>query len=255
MLDPRVDQPAHRRGVGRMLTALIVDDEKPSRDELRALLLDHPDVEVLDECANALEGIAAIHRCRPDVVFLDIQMPRVSGLEMVGMIEASALPHIVFVTAYDAHALKAFEEHAADYLLKPIDPLRLARTLDWLRAGAHTAATGKSSMTATLRHIPCLGLNRIVLMDLADIEYVHSELSGVHVVSSQRMGLTELTLKTLLERTPLLRCHRQFLVNVDHIAEIELLANGSAEIVTRSARRVPVSRRFLRELKERLLIG
>ena len=97
-----------------MLTAVIIDDETPSRDELRALLSAAPDVEIVGECSNAIEGLSAIHRQRPDVVFLDIQMPRVSGLEMVAMIEASALPHIVFVTAYDEHALKAFEEHAAD---------------------------------------------------------------------------------------------------------------------------------------------
>ncbi|MBP8162093.1 MAG: response regulator, partial [Propionivibrio sp.] len=118
-----------------MLTALIIDDEAPSREELKALLAEAADIEIVGECTNAIEGLSAIHRLRPDVVFLDIQMPRVSGLEMVGMIEPSALPHIVFVTAYDEHALKAFEEHAADYLLKPIDPQRLDKTLDWLRSG------------------------------------------------------------------------------------------------------------------------
>ena len=238
-----------------MLTALIIDDETPSREELKALLAVHADFEVLGECSNALEGIAAIHRLRPDVVFLDIQMPRVSGLEMVGMIEATALPHIVFVTAFEEHALKAFEEHAADYLLKPVDPLRLAKTLDWLRAGGRASPSAYAPLVPALRHIPCIGLNRIFLLDLADIEYVHTDLSGVRVVSDKRQGLTELTLKILQERTPLLRCHRQYLVNIDHVAEIELLDNGSAEIITRSARRVPVSRRYLRELKDRLLIG
>lgn len=238
-----------------MLTALIIDDEAPSRDELKALLAAHADVEVLGECANAIEGIAAIHRLRPDVVFLDIQMPRVSGLEMVGMIEAAALPHIVFVTAFDEHALKAFEEHAADYLLKPIDPQRLAKTLGWLRAGARPSAPAYAPLIPALRHIPCMGLNRIFLLALDEIEFVHTELAGVQVVAGQRQGITELTLKILQERTPLLRCHRQYLVNIDHVAEIELLDNGSAEIVTRSARRVPVSRRYLRELKDRLLIG
>src|ERR1017187_4115211 len=98
-----------------MLSALIIDDEAPSREELKALLAAANDVEIVGECANAIEGLSAIHRLRPDVVFLDIQMPRLSGLEMVGMIEPSALPHIVFVTAFDEHALKAFEEHAVDY--------------------------------------------------------------------------------------------------------------------------------------------
>jgi two-component system LytT family response regulator len=238
-----------------MLSALIIDDEAPSRDELKALLAAHADIEVLGECSNAIEGIAAIHRLRPDVVFLDIQMPRVSGLEMVGMIEAAALPHIVFVTAFDEHALKAFEEHAADYLLKPIDPQRLAKTLDWLRSGARPSQPAYAPLVPALRHVPCMGLNRILLLGLDEIEFVHTELAGVRVVADKRQGMTELTLKILQERTPLLRCHRQYLVNIDHVAEIELLDNGSAEIVTRSARRVPVSRRYLRELKDRLLIG
>ena len=112
-----------------MMTALIVDDEAPSRDELRALLSTAPDVEIVGECANAIEGLAAIHRLKPDVVFLDIQMPRISGLEMVSMLDPEQIPAIVFVTAYDEFALKAFEENAFDYLLKPIEPARLEKTL------------------------------------------------------------------------------------------------------------------------------
>ena len=147
-----------------MLNALIIDDEAPSREELRALLSTRPDIEVLDECANAIEGLAAIHRLRPDVVFLDIQMPRVSGLEMVSMIAPEAMPRIVFVTAYDEHALRAFEEHAADYLLKPIDPQRLARTLDWLHSDSPAQAGKIAAIASPLQQIPCLALNRILLL-------------------------------------------------------------------------------------------
>jgi len=237
-----------------MLSALIIDDEAPSREELKALLAAAVDVEVVGECANAIEGLAAIHRLRPDVVFLDIQMPRVSGLEMVGMIEPAALPHIVFVTAYDEHALKAFEEHAADYLLKPIDPQRLARTLDWLRTGARPYARAFPGSSEQLRQIPCIGRNRIFLLGLDDVEFVHTDISGVQVVAINRQGMTELTLKILQERTSLIRCHRQYLVNLNQVAEIEWLDNGAVEIVTHSGKRVPVSRRHLREIKDKLLI-
>ena len=238
-----------------MLSVLIIDDEAPSRDELKALLAEAPDVEVLGECANAIEGLSAIHRLRPDVVFLDIQMPRVSGLEMVGMIEPSALPHIVFVTAYDEHALKAFEEHAADYLLKPIDPLRLAKTLDWLRTGARPSSKAFPGADSALQQIPCIARNRILLIPINEVEYVHTDLCGVQVVAGSRQGVTELTLKLLQERSRLMRCHRQYLVNPEQIAEIELLENGAAEIITHSGRRVPVSRRHLREIKDKLLIA
>ena len=181
-----------------MLSALIIDDEAPSREELRALLSAEPDVEVLGECSNAIEGLAAIHRLRPQVVFLDIQMPRLSGLEMAGMIDPAAEP---------------------------------------------------------LRQIPCIGRSKIFLLGLAEVEYVYTDVAGVQVVGPERQGTTELTLKILQERTPLLRCHRQYLVNTDQIAEIGLLDNGAAEIVTRSGKRLPVSRRYLREMKDRLLIG
>ena len=238
-----------------MLTALIVDDEPPSREELRALLAQAPDVEVIGECANAIEGLSAIHRLRPDVVFLDIQMPRVNGIEMVGMIEASALPRIVFVTAYDEHALKAFEEHATDYLLKPIDPQRLERTLNWLRSIAPTPGRAPSGNNGVLQQIPCLARNRIQLIPLDEVDYVHTDMSGIRVVASDREGMTDLTLKLLQERTTLMRCHRQYLVNPSRIAEIELLENGAAEIVMRNGLRIPVSRRHLREVKDKLLIA
>ncbi len=239
-----------------MLNALIIDDEQPSRDELKALLLDAPGIEVIGECSNAVEGLTAIHRLRPDVVFLDIQMPRLSGLEMVGMIDPAALPLIVFITAYDEHALKAFEEHATDYLLKPIDPQRLAKTLDWLRSGGRpTAASRFSGVTETLRHIPCSARNKIYLIPLDEVEYIHTDITGVQVVAGSRQGITELTLKILQERTPFIRCHRQYLVNLNQIAEIELLDNGAAEIKTLSGNRIPVSRRHLREVKDKLHIA
>ncbi len=237
-----------------MLTALIIDDEAPSRDELKALLESAADIDILGECANAIEGLAAIHRLRPDVVFLDIQMPRISGLEMVGMIDPAAMPRIVFVTAYDEHALKAFEEHATDYLLKPIDPQRLARTLDWLREGKPQACRLPVSDTV-IRQIPCLARNRILLIPLDEVDYVHTDNCGTRVVAADRQGNTDLTLKLLQERTPLLRCHRQYLVNPARIAEIELHDNGGGEILMRNGLRVPVSRRHLREIKDQLFIA
>jgi two-component system, LytTR family, response regulator len=237
-----------------MLTVLIIDDETPSREELKALLASTPDVEIVGECTNAIEGLSAIHRLRPDVVFLDIQMPRVSGLEMVGMIEPSALPHIVFVTAYDEHALKAFEEHAADYLLKPIDPERLSKTLDWLRSGARPVAKAFPGSGDRLTCIPCSARNKIFLIGVDEVEFVHTELCGVQVIATNKKGITDLTLKLLQERTPFIRCHRQYLVNPGKIDEIELLENGAAEITTLSGNKLPVSRRHLRELKDRLLI-
>lgn len=131
-----------------MLRVLIVDDEPLARENLRVLLQEQSDIEVVGECANAIEGIGAVHKLRPDVLFLDIQMPRISGLEMVGMLDPEHRPYIVFLTAFDEYAVKAFEEHAFDYLLKPIEEKRLEKTLTRLRRAyraGRDAAAGASA--------------------------------------------------------------------------------------------------------------
>lgn len=237
-----------------MLSVLIIDDEAPARDELRSLLQNEADIVILGEAANAIEGVAAINRLHPDAVFLDIQMPRVSGLEMLSMLDKTSMPRVVFVTAYDEYALSAFEEHATDYLLKPVDPQRLAKTLEWLRSGQAQPMHANLTPPAQIRQIPCYSRNKIILIRLQDVEYIHSEVTGVEVVCADQTGLTELTLKTLEEKTPLLRCHRQYLVNPEQIAEIVMQESDVAEIVTRSGKKIPVSRRNLRELKDQLHI-
>lgn len=237
------------------MKVLIVDDEQLARDELRCLLEEAEDVEILGECANAIEAIAAINRLAPEVVFLDIQMPRVTGLEMLSMLDPERMPRIVFLTAHDAYAVQAFEAHAFDYLLKPTDPDRLEKTLQRLRrdrAPQNMSVLGSE----TLRQIPCAGQNRIYLVKVEDVEYVAAKLAGIIVVGADgQERMTELALRTLEEKTPLLRCHRQYLVNPERIREIRFGENGAADILTSGGHTVPVSRRFLSVLKDRLGIG
>ncbi|WP_028534585.1 two-component system response regulator BtsR [Paludibacterium yongneupense] len=236
-----------------MMRVLIVDDEPFARSELKSLLATSDDIEIIGECANAIEAIAAIHRQNPDVVFLDIQMPRISGLEMLAMLDPAQIPHIVFLTAYDEYAVQAFEEHAFDYLLKPADPQRLEKTLQRLRRTQQPRPLDALTDAAPLSFIPCYGVNRIYLMKLDEVEYVASRASGVGVFGSDQVErVTELTLRTLEEKTPLLRCHRQYLVNLALVREIRLSENGLADIITRSEQTVPVSRRYLKPLKEKL---
>ena len=169
------------------------------------------------------------------------------------MLDHERMPYIVFLTAYDEYAVRAFDENAFDYLLKPTDPDRLARTIARLRLERTPQDLQPLERAAPLRHVPCSGANRITLIRLEDIEYATSRLSGVYVTGADgEERFTELTLRTLEERTALLRCHRQFLVNPDAIGEIRFIDNGLAEIVTRGGRKVPVSRRYLREIKDRL---
>ncbi|UIM98234.1 two-component system response regulator BtsR [Yersinia ruckeri] len=235
-----------------MLRAIIVDDEQPAREDLRERLSEEQDIEVIAECSNAIEAIPAIQRLQPDVIFLDIQMPRINGLELASMLNPENMPHIVFVTAYDEYAIRAFEEHAFDYLLKPLDQQRLAKTLTRLRRGLNVNNNLHKITEPMLRHIPCSGHNRIFLLKIEEVEYLSSELSGVHVVGVIQSGYTQLSLKTLEEKTPFIRCHRQYMVNTEQLREIQLLDNGSAEVVTHTGKHIPVSRRYLKTLKEKL---
>ncbi|CCP01807.1 Sensory transduction protein lytT [Erwinia amylovora Ea644] len=235
-----------------MFSVLIVDDEPLARDNLRILLQDQSDIRIVGECANAIEATGAVHRLRPDVLFLDIQMPRISGLEMVSMLDPAHRPWIVFLTAFDEFAVQAFEEHAFDYLLKPVEPSRLAKTLARLRADRHGQNVPVlPDSQRPLRLIPCSGHRRIILLSLEEVAFVSSRLSGVYATSLDGTEcFTELTLRTLESRTSLLRCHRQFLVNMAHVREIRLDESGQRALLLRGGHTVPVSRRYLKSLKE-----
>lgn len=236
-----------------MMRALIVDDEPHARAELRALLEETGRVEVAGECANAIEALAAIRRDAPEVLFLDVQMPVVNGFELLGMLDPGSAPAVVFVTAHDHFALRAFEESAADYLLKPVSRERLRKTVE--RLLAQPRQRPPTPAPPPLTRVPCLAGKGVKLVPLGEIELVRSGAAGVHVVTAQGELLTELTLKVLEERGGLLRCHKQHLVNVDRIDEIRP-GDGdegrAAVIRTRAGHEVPVSRRHLTQVRERL---
>ncbi|ELI5732536.1 two-component system response regulator BtsR [Vibrio fluvialis] len=235
-----------------MLSALVIDDELFAREELTELLEESGEIEVIGEANNAIEGLKKINQLKPEVVFLDIQMPQITGIELLGMLDPDTMPKVVFVTAYDQYALQAFEDNAFDYLLKPIDPTRLEKTIQRLVRSMSKPQDYSVLTPSNLDQVPCIGLNRIVIVPTIDVEFAFSDISGVHVQTHQQRATSQLTLKILEEKTPLVRCHRQYLVNTKAIKEIKLLENGLAEIITRSGHQVPVSRRYLKELKEKL---
>jgi two-component system LytT family response regulator len=232
---------------------VVVDDEAPAREELTALLAETGEVAIVAQAANAVEALAAIRRERPDVLFLDVQMPVVSGLELLAMIEDEVMPEVVFVTAHDEFALRAFEENAVDYLLKPVSPERLGRTLERLRSRGPAGARPAFASTAIAR-VPCRGARAIKLVPIAEIELARSTLSGVYVVCAHGEYATDLTLQVLEARAGLLRCHKQFLVNAGAVDEVTLgdATAGGATLRTRSGQLVPVSRRHLPRVRETL---
>ncbi|WP_306599456.1 two-component system response regulator BtsR [Geothrix sp. 21YS21S-2] len=235
-----------------MLRAVLVDDELHAREELEALLAETGEVTVVGTCPGAMQGLRTLRETRPDVLFLDISMPGVDGMQMLSMIEPELMPCVIFVTAYDEYALKAFDRNAIDYLLKPVEPARLAQALErakrFLGEGRRPAPAGPP-----IDRIPCIAGPNIKLVDTAEVESVRSSEAGVYVVTPRGEFLTELTLTVLEAKgANLVRCHKQYLVNLACIDEIDRRDPAAAFIRTRTGRTVPVSRRFLAPLKERL---
>ncbi len=236
-----------------MMRTLIVDDESHAREELAALLQETGEFVVTGKCANALDAMKAIKKERPDVVFLDIQMPVIDGFEFLGMIEEEIMPQVVFVTAYDSYAIKAFDENAIDYLLKPVEKERLTKTIHKLRKNINDGNRPTFYYSdAEIKRVPCIMCNRIKLINVSDIEYVRSSQSGIYVVCSAGEFYTELTLKLFETRTNLFRCHKQYLINLNHVDEIIFHESSQAEIKMKTSKWVPVSRRYLRILKEKM---
>lgn len=235
-----------------MLNALVIDDEILAREELIAQLNDNGCVEVIGQAGNAIDGLKMVHRLKPDILFLDIQMPQISGMELLAMLDPDNMPYVVFVTAYDQYAIQAFEENAFDYLLKPIDQQRLNKTIGRIERSEQKEQDISNLVASQLEQIPCVGLNRIILIPTHEVEFACSELTGVLVQTKHNKATSQLSLKLLEEKTPLIRCHRQYLINPKAIREIKLLENGLAEVITCAEHSVPVSRRYLKPLKEAL---
>lgn len=231
-----------------MINCLIVDDELFAREELAELLSEYDDIHVIEQCGNAIEAIQAISKQKPDLVFLDIQMPRITGMELVAMLDSETMPRIVFVTAYDEFAIKAFDNHAFDYLLKPIDEQRLKVTIERLRQDISPQSL-KEIAPESISHLPCYTGTKLKVMPVDTVEFVYSDVGGVHVAGTNETVHTQMTLKSLEEKTTLVRCHRQYLIAPKAIAEIEILDAG-AEVTTLSGKKVPVSRRYLKPLKQ-----
>lgn len=236
-----------------MMRALIIDDELHAREEMVALLEEAGSVDVVGTSGNAIDALKAINRLKPDILFLDIQMPVIDGFELLNMIAPEIMPHVVFVTAYDHYSLKAFEEKTLDYLVKPVEKKRLEKTIKKLYQ--YSKASSKPAIEVTeLTRIPCLLSNRVKLIPIEDVDYISTTAAGVHVTNQEGEFFTELTLKLLEERTPLIRCHKQFLINIAKIGEIVLMEGGRATIETQNKHEVPISRRYLKEVKKKLMI-
>jgi two-component system LytT family response regulator len=257
------------------LRAVIVDDERPARELLREYLGREAGVEVVAECANGFEAVKVIGEQRPDLVFLDIQMPKLDGFEVLELIDPG--PEVVFVTAYDEYALKAFEVHAVDYLLKPFARERLSEALALARtrraagggamSGSGAAATGASPVTpghlAAAARRPGQFVERLLIKDGAQVHVIPAERLDYleaqdDYVAIHSGGKTHLKAGTLAEMSAgldpdrFVRIHRSFVLNVERLSRLELYAKDSRMALLADGRELPVSRAGYTRLKELL---
>ena len=242
----------------RPLGVVIVDDEELARSLVAELLSAHPDVAVLASCANGFEAVKAVAEKKPDVLFLDVQMPRLDGFEVLELIErdAEGRPAVVFTTAYDEYALRAFDANAVDYLLKPFDRARFDTALE--RARTRIGAARPAPPPAPRREGP---LSRVVVKDgvtvtvlpVDTIDFVKAEDDYVLLRASGKSHLKQQTLASLeaaLPKDRFVRIHRSYLLNLDRLKKVEPGETGAPTAVLADGTRLPVSRAGAQRLSE-----
>ncbi|HEY8346519.1 MAG TPA: LytTR family transcriptional regulator DNA-binding domain-containing protein [Symbiobacteriaceae bacterium] len=254
-----------------VLKALIVDDEYPARMELRFQLSNFPDVEIIGEATNAREALRLIDALDYDVVFLDVQMPGTTGLELVKQLKGKdPMPAVVFVTAYENYAVPAFELRATDYLLKPIETERLAETIQRIRElkggvapnGGREKGEGesRSEKKQILTFLLTEKDDKQIPLPLNEIVYIFSEGYNVYVQTHNERLLTRYTLQELTERLPsdqFFRSHRSYLVNIYQVKEISPYFNGTyiLKMKDKNQSEVIVSRSNVKRMKELFSMG
>jgi two-component system response regulator LytT len=254
------------------VSALVVDDEAPAREELCYLLSQAGDVEVIGQADNGIAAMGLLEDLEPDIVFLDVQMPGLTGFEVARQVASRpSPPHIVFVTAFDQYALDAFRVNAVDYLLKPVDPARLEQALGRARRRLETARTGVVSPEAVAQIVELVTArqsrrsqlvvkvdDRILLVQAEDLVYASLNEDEVTVVASQVTGTSNYRtldeLQAQLDQKTFWRVHRSYLVNINKIKEIVPWFSRNFILRMRDAKstEIPVSRAQTKRLREYL---
>jgi two-component system LytT family response regulator len=250
---------------GPPLTVVVVDDEPPARDKLGLFLARDAEAELVGEAGDGATAVALIEKCRPDLVFLDIQMPGLDGFAVIEALEVRPLPYIVFVTAHDEYALRAFEVRALDYLLKPYDEERFQRSLtrakEQVRLGrGFELSDTLASMAGELqrRHnlldrLLVRSGGRVVFVHTADIAWIESAANYVRVHGGGEEFLLRRTLDGLLAQLDprkFVRIHRFYAVNLDYVVELQPVSHGDYSVLLRDGKCLKLSRRYRQQLPE-----
>lgn len=244
-----------------MIRVLIADDEAPAREKLARWLAEQPDIKVIGSAEDGLSAAEGVETLKPDVAFLDIQMPMLTGLQVAAQLEPSHAPLIVFVTAFDEHAVKAFDLNAVDYLLKPYDRSRFMGMLDRVRervkmrqAGAAAVVTGRAQSSKCERLL-VPDRDRLRLIDVASIVWLEAADNYVQVHTAERSYLLRRTLQDLhaqLGDERFVRIHRSTVVNLSQVGSLAPLFKGDYEIHLIDGRVLRLSRRYGDALFERM---
>jgi len=259
------------------IKTLIVDDEPLARRNLRLLLAKDPQIEVLDECRNGREAVKAINALSPDLIFLDIQMPEMDGFDVLAQVGPEQIQAIIFVTAFDQYALKAFDVHALDYLLKPFDDERFAHAL--ARAKAQIEAREINSLSkrllalleereserkapaqqsSYLTRVMIKAAGRVVLLKVDDIDFIEADgnYAKLHVARKAHLLREKMNdLEGKLDPERFVRIHRSVIVNLDRIKEMHPHFNGDYIVVLEDGRQLRLSRTRREQLEAKLKIS
>ena len=244
-----------------MITAIIVEDEKLARDLLRDYLKDHPDIKIIGEYEDGFSGLKAINELKPELVFLDIQMPKLTGFEIIEVLDH--IPAIIFTTAYDQYAIKAFEHNAVDYLLKPYSRLRF---LDAVKKARERINSGDNSITdKLLAHIDKQHevIHRVVVrwgskinvIPANEIRYIQAEDDYVMLYTKDNKYLKQKTMKYFeshLAPEEFIRIHRSYIVRLGEITQLQLYEKDSYIVILKDGTKLPVSKGGLPRLKKLL---
>ena len=242
----------------RKCRAVIVDDEELARRVLRELLRAHNEVEVVAECPNGFEAVKAVAELKPDLLFLDVQMPKLDGFEVLELIAEG--PAVIFVTAYDQYALRAFEAHAVDYLLKPFGADRLKVALERTKERLGGKQPPPAELAAAARP-PAQYLERIVVKDgsrvhiipVSKLDYAEAQDDYVALAVEGKKHLKQQTLSNLekaLDPERFLRIHRSYIVNLDRLGKVEPYGKDTHVVILTTGAQLPVSRSGYARLRE-----
>ncbi|MCA9743801.1 MAG: response regulator transcription factor [Deferribacteres bacterium] len=245
----------------QQLKILIVDDEPPARKKLRTFLKNRPEVSAVLEAGDGIAAVASIEQDKPDLIFLDIQMPGMTGLEVIEAVGSEAMPAVVFVTAYDQYAIEAFDVQAVDYLLKPYDAARFEMSF---RRAVERLASRRESIAAILQafdHLQQHGKNlerilvnsgqRYFFIKTAEIAYISAEEKYVQLHTVDKKYLIRETMTRLEQRldpAQFVRIHRSFFVNLDSIREMQPWSHGDYILILKNGEKLTVSRRYRERL-------